>query len=180
MDGDSKYAFEALPGDRTIDYVMMIVRLTSEERDAYVASFTRDYGYVSNGLYYDDNLEFIKNERRLVFGQQEYQENSDEYTLWIYKLPGKLVSDVHFDNMQLEFLDQGYVIGGDIVRVHPLDDAQMEAEDIHVTYWFDGHSFNGGTIRDSGTYEITAEIRYPNASMFMDRKIVATITILPE
>ena len=91
-----------------------------------------------------------------------------------------VAADVHFDNMQLEFLDQGYVVGGDIIRVHPLDDAQMKAEDIHVTYWFDGNSFNGGTIRNPGTYEITAEIHYPNTSMFMDRKIVATITILPE
>ena len=51
---------------------------------------------------------------------------------------------------------------------------------MHVTYWIDGNSVNGETIRDPGTYEITAEIYYPNASIFMDRIIVATITILPE
>ena len=167
-------------GDRTIDYVEMYVRLTSEERDAYVASFTRDYGYVSNGLYYDDNLEFVKNERRLVFGQDVYNKGTDLYQVWVYKIPGKLVSDVHFDSMQLEYHEEGYVVGGDIIRVHPLDDAQMEAENIYVTYLFDGYSINGETIRDPGTYEITAEIRYPNASMFMERIIVATITILPE
>ena len=88
--------------------------------------------------------------------------------------------DVHFDSMQLEYHEEGYVVGGDIIRVHPLDDAQMKAEDIHATYWFNRNIFNGGTIRDPGTYEITAEIRYPNDSMFMDRKIVAAITILPE
>lgn len=176
-EGVGKYHFYF---DYSGTYVTMDVRLTDEERDAYVASFTRDYGYVSNGLYYDDNLEFIKNERRLVFGQDQYNKGTDLYQVWIYKIPGKLVSDVHFDSMQLEYHEEGYVVGGDIIRVHPLDDAQMKADDIHVTYWFDGHSFNGGTIRDPGTYEITAEIRYPNTSMFMDRKIVATITILPQ
>lgn len=174
---DGKYDFYF---DYTSEYATLEFRLTSDERDAYISSITHNYGYVSNGLDYDNNLEFIKNERRLVFGQDEHYLGTDRYKVWIHKLPGKLVPDVHFDNMQLEFLDQGYVIGGDIVRVHPLDDAQMKAEDIHVTYWFDGNSFNGGTIRDPGTYEITAEIRYPNTSMFMDRKIVATITILSE
>lgn len=171
---DGKYDFYF---DYTSDYATLEFRLTSEERDAYISSITHDYGYVSNGLDYDNNLEFIKNERRLVFGQDEHYLGTDRYKVWIHKLPGKLVPDVHFDNMQLEFLDQGYVIGGDIVRVHPLDDAQMKAEDIHVTYWYDGSSFNGGTIRDPGTYEITAEIRYPETSMYMARRITATITI---
>ena len=171
---DGKYDFYF---DYTSEYATLEFRLTSDERDAYISSITHDYGYVSNGLYYDNNLEFIKNERRLVFGQEDWYRGTDRYKVWIHKLPGKFVPDVHFDNMQLEFLDQGYVVGGDIIRVHPLDDAQMKAEDIHVTYWYDGISFNGGTIRDPGTYEITAEIRYPETSMYMTRMITATITI---
>lgn len=174
---DGKYYFYF---DYTFHYAALEFRLTSDERDAYISSITHDYGYVSNVLYYDDNLEFIKNERRLVFGQEKWDLGTDRYKVWIYIIPGKLVQDVHFDNMQLEFRDQGYVIGGDIVRVQPLDDALMEAEGMYVTYLFDGKSFKGDTIRDPGTYEITAEIHYPSTSMFMDRIIVATITILPE
>ena len=171
---DGKYDFYF---DYSGTYVTMNVRLTDQERDAYIASITSSYGYYSNGLDNNGNREYIKNDRRLVFGQEEYQENSDVYTLWIYKLTNKMVPDLHFDNMVLDYREDGYVIGGDIIRVHPLDDAEIKRDDLVVSYWLNGNNVYHQTIKESGSYEITVEVRYPETSMYMTRRITATITI---
>ncbi len=173
-EGVGKYHFYF---DYSGTYVTMDVRLTDEERDAYIASITSSYAYYSNGLDNNGNKEYIKNDRRLVFGQEEYQKNSDVYTLWIYKLVNKMVPDLHFDNMVLDYREDGYVIGGDIIRVHPLDDADIKREDLVVSYWLNGNNVYHQTIRESGSYEITVEVRYPETSMYMTRRITATITI---
>lgn len=173
-EGIGKYHFYF---DYSGTYVTMDVRLTDQERDAYIASITSSYGYYSNGLDNNGNKEYIKNDRRLVFGQEEYQKNSDVYTLWVYKLTNKIVPDLHFDNMVLDYREDGYVIGGEIIRVHPLDDAEIKRDDLVVSYWLNGNNVYHQTIRESGSYEITVEVRYPEASMYMTRRITATITI---
>lgn len=173
-EGVGKYHFYF---DYSGTYVTMNVRLTDQERDAYIASITSSYGYYSNGLDNNGNREYIKNDRRLVFGQEEYQKNSDVYTLWIYKLTNKIVPDLHFDNMVLDYREDGYVIGGDIIRVHPLDEADIKRDDLVVSYWLNGNNVYHQTIKESGSYEITVEVRYPETSMYMTRRITATITI---
>lgn len=173
-EGFGKYDFYF---DNSGTYATMDVRLTDQERDAYIASITSSYGYLSNGLDNNGNREYIKNDRRLVFGQEEYQKSSDVYTLWIYKLTNKMVPDLHFDYMLLDYREDGYVVGGDIIRVHPLDDAQIKNDDLVVSYWLNGNNVYHQTIRESGSYEITVEVRYPETSMFMTRRISATITI---
>ena len=173
---DGKYRFYF---DYTTDYVTLEVRLTNEERDAYIASITHDYGYVSNGQDSDGNLEFIKNERRLVFGQESHYLGTERYEVWIHKVPGKEVQmDIQFPSMQVEYRSDGYLLGGEVIRVQGISDDQMKDDDIHVSYWIGDSTVS--SIRDPGTYEITAEIRYPHTSMYMDRRITATITILHE
>ena len=184
VDDDSmgKYSFYF---DNTGTWATLTVRLTEGELDAYLLSIDNDYGYRYNGI--NEDLygwkEYIKEERRLYFGYP-HGEVGDVYFVEVQKAPGVSVPDVYFDNMELDYNEEGYQIGMNPIRAHGIgisEDEHVESE-ASVTYYFEnGNNAYLQTIKEPGTYKITVEIRYSGSSKynFFDRRITANITIKP-
>ena len=90
-------------------WATLTVRLTKDELDAYLLSIENNYGYRYNGI--NEDLygwkEYIKEERRLYFGYP-HGEVGDVYYVEVQKAPGVSVPDVHFDNMELDYNEEGY------------------------------------------------------------------------
>ena len=178
---DNKYSFYFDYGTGS-SWGSLTMRLTDTEAIAYRASLENQYGYRYNGINSLGSEEYIKEERRLTIESSDASD--DVYLIYFYKEAGMHVPvDCYFNDLELPYSEEGYIVGADPIRVHGTgisEDGHSE-NGAYVAYYFEDGTV-AHNLRNPGTYKITAEVRYSGNSQYnyFDRRITATITILPQ
>ena len=162
--------------DSSNTWMDMSVRLTSDEATAYVNSLTSTYGYKDNGMFSQYTREFIKPELRLTVGPLHDDPSSDVVKIELHRMPGKMIPEhLSFDSRSLPYLDSGYLLGSDQLCVGGISPEEAKTEEIVITYFENGSIAH--MVKELGDHVITVEVRYPDDSQYMVRRITATITI---
>ena len=165
--------------DSSNTWASMTVRLTNDEKEAYIASIENDYGYTYNGTYKGGYgsmiMEFIKDGARLTFDLGSV-DSEDPYNVTVYKDPGKVVpTSLSIDDVVLPYYDYGYTIR-EVLSVKGI--SEEDKKNLILDFSFEDGN-DAYSLKDPGSYKITVLIRYSGDSQYFDRRLTVTIDIQP-
>lgn len=153
-----KYSFYF---DGSLTYMTLTVRLDNQELEAY-RSLLGSYSYLYNGIDPLNREEYIKDQRCLTIAKGS---SEGTYTIEVRIMRDKIVpQELELPSLTLDYLEQGYTIGTYPIRVQGLSDSDIKQGDIMVEYFLGSNhkgKVNQQTLRNPGTYELTAQVRYP-------------------